>query len=136
VLSLDELDTLRVRVIEAVSSGAEYRFLSDALCEEHGEAFLVPMSCTLTQMVLIKKEADRLNEQRTKYDFLATLKAALWTIPLDLATGKANCSELFWHLMRHCKRVAAKIINGKEVAPMPGEIPEWTGIIPIPIEMD
>ena len=124
VLSLDDTGTKRVRILEAVDSGMEFHYLSSIYEACHGDIFWIPMQNTPEQQKTIKELAYGMVETPTAYDWWATIFAAFKPITLDIK--KLNCSESAWWLQRACNRVSAVFDKkGKEIAPVPGDMPVW-----------
>jgi hypothetical protein len=56
--------------------------------------------------------------------------------PILLDSAKFNCLELVWFLLTRSGRLLKRLDKkGREIAPVPGDLPTWAGVEPIQIDM-
>ena len=115
-----------VQVMEAVSPTMDMNYLSAAYERDHGELFLMPMSCTEDQQVRIIAYSAEILRRKPKYDWKNTVLGAVR--PLRVGIDKYNCSENNWDVLADCGRVGRVYHKRKptiELAPAPGNFPVW-----------
>ena len=120
--------TGRVEVLEALTKeGMQRNYLSKLYEVDHGKLFWLKATCTLKQREQIMEIGAQIVEKDLTYDFKSTLFAIFTPIFMD--AKKFNCSEWYWYLLTRVKRVLKRYDKkGREVAPVPGDLPTWVGV--------
>jgi len=136
-----------VVVFDALGKGMRRNRLSKVYERDHGRIFWAPVKNTDEQRLEIVRLAEDLLRKKVKYDFLSTGLA--WIRPIFLNVSRLNCSESFWWLQRKVGRAEPRFYDSKiyawlhelitpsggrfddydrrEIAPVPGDCPEWIG---------
>jgi hypothetical protein len=132
---ISDVTTGRVEVLEALTKGGiQKNYLSKIYETAHGKLFWIPMNCTEEQKRKIVKLGVEVLKKKVKYDFRTTYFALL--APMFLDAEKFNCSEFAWFLLTRSGRLLRRLDKkGREIAPVPGDLPTWAGVEPIEINM-
>jgi hypothetical protein len=126
--------TGRVSVLEAISNGGMQRnYLSKLYEASHGKLFWLKMNCSDTQKAGIMEMGAQIRERKAKYDFKSTFSAVFTHIFVDI--NKFNCSQSAWYLLTSVGRLIKRFSKGREIAPVPGDFPTWSGVEPVELDM-
>ena len=127
--------TGRVEVLEAImDKGMQRNYLSKAYEKDHGKLFLLHMNCDKAQRAQIMELGAQIMEKETKYDLKSIWRALFAPVLMDVK--KFICSESAWYLLTKSGRLLMRLDDKKrEIAPVPGDFPTWSGVDPIEIDM-
>ena len=121
VVRLDQYQGLRGRVFlvnATLKSGVTFQLLSERLVEEHGQAYLFqPSGITERQRETCHTLAILAAAEGYEYDSWGVLKNIFGRVFVD--AEKFFCTEVGWWLWKE-----GGFVSG-EIAPRPGDIPEW-----------
>ena len=125
----------RVEVLEALfKEGMTKNYLSKSYERDHGKLFWLRMGCSETQRQEIIELGAQIIAMKVKYDYRVTLFAVLAPILIDAT--KFNCSEAAWYLLTAVGKLKRRFDKKyRQIAPVPGDFPTWSGIEPIEIDM-
>jgi hypothetical protein len=132
---VSDVGTGRVEVLEALTKpGIQRNFLSKIYEKAHGTLFWIPMNCSEEQKRKIVNLGVEVLKKKVKYDFRATYFAIFTQILMD--DEEFNCSEFAWWMLTRAGRLLKRLDKkGREIAPVPGNLPTWAGVEPIQIGM-
>ncbi|GAG84322.1 unnamed protein product, partial [marine sediment metagenome] len=126
--------TGRVEVLEAVGKGGMQRnYLSKIYEANHGKLFWIQTGCNCEERKAIMEMGAEIIGKKIKYDFKSTWLAVFSPIFMD--AKKFNCSEVAWYLLTKAGKFAKRYDGKKQIAPVPGDLPDWIGVEPIEIDM-
>jgi hypothetical protein len=132
---ISDVGTGRVEVLEALTKvGIQRNYLSKIYEVAHGTLFWIPMDCTEEQKEKIVKLGAEVLKKKVKYDFRSTYFAMFTQILMD--DKEFNCSEFAWWMLTRSGRLQKRLDKkGREIAPVPGNLPTWAGVQPVQIDM-
>ena len=125
----------RVEVLEALfKEGMTRNYLSKSYKRDHGKLFWLKMDCSDGHRQEIIELGAQIIAMKIKYDYKASLFALFGHIFVDAA--KFNCSEGIWYIHTAIGRLLSRFDKKyRQIAPVPGDFPTWSGVEPIEIDM-
>jgi hypothetical protein len=125
----------RVEVLEALfKEGMTRNYLSKSYERDHGKLFWLKMGCSEAQRTEIIELGAQIIAMKVKYDYRVILAAVFAPMLIDAA--KFCCSEAAWYLLTAVGKLKRRFDKKyRQIAPVPGDFPTWSGVEPIEIDM-
>jgi hypothetical protein len=92
------------------------------------------MNCSEAQRTEIIELGAQIIAMKVKYDYRVILASVFAPMLIDAA--KFCCSEAAWYLLTAVGKLKRRFDKKyRQIAPVPGDFPTWSGIEPIEIDM-